>query len=181
VLVRAALLTVADVQVRWFSETPDVPGSKSWGTSFPRCALIVGLQVRGEEEHAETLRVINVHLDHASRRAREKSCELLAGWVRESSAMPTIVLGDLNTGVDAAALSPLWAAGLVDAHAALPAKGPGAATFHGYRGSTNGRRIDAILVSQELVVEEAAIRHDLDAARRASDHWPVSATLRRTE
>jgi endonuclease/exonuclease/phosphatase family metal-dependent hydrolase len=181
VLVRKEALRVGSVEARWFSETPSVAGSKAWGTSFPRCALIVDLRDVAHGDGSPAVRVINVHLDHASRRARAQSLELLASWLSEAPDLPTVVLGDLNTGVDDEALAPLWDAGLVDAHAHLAAKGRGAGTFYGYRGTTSGRRIDAIFASQRWNVADASIRHDLDAARHASDHWPVTATLRRAE
>lgn len=178
-LSRTSRFSVTNMQARWLSETPEVPGSRSWGTSFPRFALLVDLEDTGTTEAgAPGLRVIVVHLDHASKRARTRSCKLLANWIDECSDMPTILLGDLNTGVDDPLLGPLWDAGLRDAHARLPAKGAGSSTFHGYRGTTKGRRIDAILVSSHWEVTVASLLHDAPHARRASDHWPVAATLR---
>ncbi len=180
-LTRRARLRVERVEPRWFSDTPDVAGSKSWGNDFPRFALLVELTdlLAPAGRDARLLAVV-VHLDHRSKRSRQRSCEALARWLDESAVRSWIVVGDLNVPVDDAALDPLRALGLHDAHAHLPAEGVGASTFHGYPGGHDGKRIDAILASADWEVVTAEIVHDRPDGRLPSDHWPIAATLRRT-
>src|SRR5699024_295734 len=55
------------VDVRWISQTPAVPGSRSWGSSHPRTITRVDFRDR---VGGGRFRVVNVHVDHRSDRAR---------------------------------------------------------------------------------------------------------------
>ncbi|MEW6701534.1 MAG: endonuclease/exonuclease/phosphatase family protein, partial [Bacteroidota bacterium] len=81
---------VDSTQTFWFSETPDVVASKSWGNNITRIATWVRLHDRLS---GKTFYVFNVHFDHESQTSRQKSAELLVKKISEKS-LPIILTGD---------------------------------------------------------------------------------------
>lgn len=67
---------------------------------------------------------------------------------------------------------------LVDTFRALHPDAKEFGTFHGFKGSRTGDKIDYILVSQGVKTLEAEIIHDNRDGRYPSDHYPVCAILR---
>lgn len=159
------------------SDTPQVPGSTSWGNLLPRvmvCAVLRGRAGSGR------LLAVNTHLDHLSRRARVRSAQAIRQVVAETG-LPAVVTGDLNDSADSEPLRELLAGGLLtDAwQTARDHDSELWGTFGRYRQPRpGGRRLDWVLVSPELEVQRAAInprRHD---DGWASDHLPVQVVLR---
>ena len=162
-------------QVRWLSRTPDVPGSVMPGAAVPRICTVARLR---EVATGVRVTVANTHLDHRSRSVRARSVRLLAEWAA-GDPTPWVVVGDLNCRVDAPELEALLDAGWTDALTSLPSTGAGSATYHGFVGSTDGPRIDQVLVTPRVRTEAARVLHA--TGRPASDHWPVVADLSFTE
>ncbi len=81
--------------VFWLSETPDVPGSKSWKTAHPRSCTWAILK---DKTSGATLCFANVHTDHISGLAREKGMELLLGRLEEIApeGASVVLVGDHN-------------------------------------------------------------------------------------
>jgi len=48
----------------WFSDTPDIPGSKGWGNILPRACAWVRLT---DKDSQQPFISYNAHLDHLSR------------------------------------------------------------------------------------------------------------------
>jgi endonuclease/exonuclease/phosphatase family metal-dependent hydrolase len=101
--------------------------------------------------------------------------------------VPTIVMGDLNAGEPSAEVRTLIGAGdntamgraLLDSYRQLhPQRKPNEASFGGWEGRTEGRRIDFILHTDEFTPTAAAIVRTNYDGRWPSDHYPVTATLR---
>jgi len=171
-------LVVERWATRWFSDTPDIVGSVSWGTRPPRVATLAWFREHGvpPAPPAPTrFAVADVHWDGASADARLRSAEALLTWIDDGR--PWIVLGDLNTTCEDASVRRLLAAGLRDPLATLGAGGPGAGTHHRWDGRTDWTRIDFVLVTKEWRVHEAAIVQESVHGRLPSDHWPVLADL----
>ncbi len=159
----------------WFSETPDVPGSQSWGCSHPRICTWVELKERGS---GAAFRVYNLHLDHESQEAREQSGLLLREMLR-SFPGPIIVLGDFNAHADNPAVVSLLQPGSRLTQSALSPKQqrePG--TFHGFTGTPTEPPIDHVLLSPEWEVVAAEVLYGDGKRPFPSDHFPVAATLR---
>ncbi|GAA2179842.1 endonuclease/exonuclease/phosphatase family protein [Leucobacter tardus] len=157
------------------SDTPDRPGSRSWGNPFPRIAVSALLRDR---ESSTTFQVVNTHLDPLSARSRARS----AAMIRErtsSAGVPTIVTGDANDGPDSRAANELYEAGaLRDAwRVAHLRETPELATYAGYRAPRPGRRIDWIAVSPDITVERIGIVFRPVGDGWASDHLPVAARV----
>ena len=163
----------------WLSETPDVPGSQSWGASYPRIVTWMELPV----SHS-SLYIFNTHFDHDSARARRESARLLRSQIDAiAGAAPVALLGDLNTPPDTAPYRLLTretdGAPLRDAlhEAALPHHGP-VATFNGFDTTVqpNGR-IDYIFVRCPLAVRRHGTLTDRWNGHFPSDHCPVLAEV----
>ncbi|HEX8916555.1 MAG TPA: endonuclease/exonuclease/phosphatase family protein, partial [Humisphaera sp.] len=94
-----------------------------------------------------------------------------------------VVTGDFNSTEDQPQYRTLTLGGdgaaggpLADAYRAVhPAPGADEASFHGFRGTTRGKRIDWILSSPELVAAAATIDRTNKDGRYPSDHFAVTA------
>ncbi len=158
--------------VRWFSDAPSTPGSRSWGNPITR---LVTLCRFSDLRTGDRFGVANAHWDGASAVSRLRSANALLGWL--DPALPWIVLGDLNATAADPAVARLVAAGLRDTLAELGERGPLAATHHPWDGSTAGTRIDYVLTDGHWDVLEAYIDHTRPNGRLPSDHWPVVAEV----
>ena len=175
----------------WFSDTPDVPGSVSWGNRVTRVCTWARLVDRAT---GRGLYLFNVHFDHESQPSRERSAEMLASRIasRRFPDEPVIVTGDFNAGEDNPAIRYLTGnargdtgtastnsppPGLVDTFRSLHPGADNVGTFNGFRGTTDGPRIDGILVSAVWDVLGAQILRTNAVGRYPSDHFPVTAKL----
>ena len=78
----------------WFSDTPDIPGSKGWGNIIPRTCTWARLI---EKDSEQAFYFYNVHLDHLSRRSRKNSVVFLTQFIHmRSSPDPFVLTGDFN-------------------------------------------------------------------------------------
>ena len=78
----------------WLSETPDIPGSKSWGAACTRIVTWVRLFDNKENRF---LVVFNTHFDHMSEKARLESARLLSTRISQITGPETVILtGDFN-------------------------------------------------------------------------------------
>jgi endonuclease/exonuclease/phosphatase family metal-dependent hydrolase len=121
VLYRRARLALDDSTTRWFSDTPEVAGSTSWGNRLPR---IVTLARFTDRESGRRFGLANCHLEGSPATARHRSAAALAAWLEPG--LPWIVLGDFNAEPDDEAVRTLLAAGLRDVFAAGPRAAPAA-------------------------------------------------------
>lgn len=173
-------LTVTGEDQFALSPTPEVAGSRGWGSALPRTAVVARLRDRmtGVEFTA-----VGTHLDHLSARSRRHSAELLRAAVR-GWGEPAVVMGDLNEGPGAPALSALGSGGaLRDAWGlAREHLSPEWGSRPGYRPpSVSTPRIDHILVTAGVEVQRMLVNDHRHGGRWASDHLPVHAVLRFSE
>jgi endonuclease/exonuclease/phosphatase family metal-dependent hydrolase len=157
VLYRSARLALASSTTRWFSDTPDLPGSTGWGNRLPR---IVTLARFADLATGRAFGFADCHLEGAPAAARRRSAAALPAWL--DPALPWIVAGDLNAEPDDEALRTLLAAGLRDvfapgttAAATAPVAAPPTTRP---RGGERARRIDYLLVTREWQVGAATVR-----------------------
>ena len=184
ILFRRDRFRVADAGTFWFSDTPDVPGSKTWGNNITRIctwARFIDRDGRGFYHY-------NLHLDHESQPSRERSAALLRQRIdaRAHPADPVVVTGDFNVGEKNPALSALTApaatgaaAFLIDTFRVLHPDETVVGTFTGFKfGETAGDKIDYVLVQPGTEVLSAAIIRTNKDNRYPSDHFPVVARVR---
>ena len=165
----------------WLSETPEQVGSKGWDAALPRVVAWVRLKDRGS---GATLLVFNTHWDHVGVKARVESAKLMRRMIDERRGDdPVVVTGDFNSTEETPQYATLTAgddAGvrLVDAYRAVhPGRKDQEASFHAFKGTRDGMRIDWILHSNHWKATGAAIDHTNKAGRYPSDHYPVTAEL----
>lgn len=159
----------------WLSRTPDVVGSKNWGSAFARTASWVEAchRVTGR-----TLVFVNTHLDYEPA-ATAKSAAVLRRWIdRAYPDTPIVVTGDFNAIKESAAYRQLVGGpgGLRDAFRSARTVRGDEGTYHEY-GTIDPRPIDWILVSRHFGVLDAAVDRYREGARYPSDHYPLLATL----
>lgn len=178
ILYRRDRFGVADSGTFWFSDTPDVPGSTSWGNRNTRICTWALLTDRQSET---SFYVYNLHIDHESQPSRERSVTLLLETIRErKTADPVIVMGDFNAGEDNPIMQTINTQAdppLQDTFRALHPEEQDAGTFHGFNGGRTGDKIDFIFASAPFRVQDAAILRDNLEGRYPSDHYPVTARL----
>lgn len=158
------------------SDTPDVPGSTSWGNRTPR--LVVDATVRDLATGIE-FQAVNTHLDNFSRTARLHSADVLRRIV-SATTLPSIVTGDFNTDAETSPYHELTGHGLlVDSwHSAKERLSEVWGTFLNYRPpKIEHKRIDWILTTPSVTVLSAAINVTRYKGGWPSDHAAVQAVL----
>lgn len=183
ILVDTARLTVVSFGQFWFSDTPDVPGSRHWGNNVTRLCTWARLADRAT---GDTLRVYNLHWDHESQPARERSAAMLLDRIAGDTPPRerVLVLGDFNADEGNAAFQALLRDArtpLVDTYRAAHPRATNVGTFNAFRGDSTQGKIDAILAGPGWRVVDAVIDRRRWGARWASDHFAVAAILRRDE
>ncbi len=170
ILVRAGL-NVVDWHTRWFGATPDHPGTRLKGATFPRIATTAMVSLADPSGgRARPIEVTSTHLDEASADNRLASAAQLVAHLNPD--VPRIVMGDLNTDPGSEVIATLREAGFQ----LVTPDGDGG-TEHRFTGRTDGRWIDHILVSPHFQVARAEVVATRLGRLLPSDHWPVVADL----
>jgi len=159
------------------SETPDVWGSSSWGSAYPRTCVWV--QLKDRESGAE-FRFYNTHLDHVSELARRKGMELTVGRINAdvSAGMTAFLTGDFNNVLKPGNAIDYVRKSMNDTadFTLTPHLGP-VNTFHGYNPKSPNSLIDYIFVKGPARVLTHATLDDMPDGKVPSDHFPVAATV----
>ncbi|NLF22848.1 MAG: endonuclease/exonuclease/phosphatase family protein, partial [Lentisphaerae bacterium] len=150
----------------WLSETPHVPGSKSWESACVRQANWIRLKDRAT---GAMFRVVNTHLDHISQPARENQARLI---VEDASAyppdFPQLLTGDMNCDCTNAAIATFKESGWFDTYGKVHGTENPGHTFHAFRGpeyhSAVGK-MDWIFAKGALHVLDAEIIKDSEGGR----------------
>lgn len=175
----------------WLSDTPDKPGSNTWGDKYPR--KVTWALLEAKKGKAQLL-VLNTHLpegkDGRAKNLRLKGTEVIRDWLlaklgsgkksRRGAQVGVMIAGDFNAGEGSGPYKTLtddaklrmrdvWTeARPSDAH-------PG--TFCGFRGLKTRERIDWILVGGNVRVARSGKLDQDMGGRWPSDHYPVFAEL----
>ncbi len=182
ILYRRDRFRVSDAGTFWFSDTPDVVASRSWGNTITRICT----WARFIDRDGRAFWHFNVHLDHQSQPSREGSTALLADRIaaRRSPTEPVLVTGDFNVGETNPAIARLTAARdgaaplFIDTFRAKHPDERAAGTFSGFKfGATTGDKIDYVLAQPGTEVLDAAIVRTSRNDRYPSDHFPVVARV----
>jgi len=187
VFYKTARFTRLDGGHFWLSETPDVPGSKSWDSSLPR--MVTWLKLQDNSQPARPiLWYFNTHFDHLGKTARAESSKLLHRRIAELPDNSNVVVtGDFNSGEGSLPYENLFApqAGqtlLQDAYRlAHPERTKNETTFNNFNPlKREGARIDWLAVTRPLQVDSIEINHVSRDGRVPSDHFPLEAVLKYT-
>lgn len=175
ILYRASRLTPKRTETFWFSDTPTVVKSNTWGAALERiCTWALFDDRQGTSFYA-----FNLHLDHISQPAREKSVSLLLDRIKaRTPAAPVVVTGDFNTG-EANPATRAMLASFRDTFRVINPKATEVGTANAFKfGQTMGEKIDYIFVEAETDVLSAEIVRTSTDGRYPSDHFPVTARIR---
>lgn len=166
----------------WYSETPDVAGSKGWDTSLPRMASWLKLK---DLKADKVVYFFNTHFDHRGEEARRQSASLLREKVQViAKDAPAIITGDFNAPVDSEVYNRLFeeeenSIELKDTYGIKnPDHRKGVGTAGGFMlADRSNRRIDWIGCTTQFNVVSAAIDKTNRDGATPSDHDPVNAVL----
>jgi endonuclease/exonuclease/phosphatase family metal-dependent hydrolase len=160
----------------WLSETPEKPGSMSWNVTLPRMVTWGLFEVKAG---GRRFYLYNTHFPHRREdaEARLQCAKVLIDKIsRVPKDVPFILTGDFNSAPDSPPYSAL-AGELKDARLTAARRAGPDGTNSGFRGSTEGRRIDWILYRGGLkVLESETVVYGRDG-RYPSDHFPVLAVF----
>ncbi len=158
----------------WLSETPQIPGSKSWDAAITRVASWGTFK---DLKSNKDFLMINTHFDHIGKEARKNSAALLKEKASEiAKDFPLIITGDFNcTREEPPYATIMEPKGIVLTDPA-PANPPG--TFCSFKvNSITCKGIDYIFHSQALSSKEYQVLQDNDGKYYPSDHLPVMVNL----
>lgn len=150
----------------WLSDTPEKPGSMTWGNQVTR--ICSWARLIGTDE--EAIYVYNTHWDHQSQPSREKAAILILERIkaRKNKKEPVVLMGDFNATTDNAAIKTLLESKLLVDHGGAEQK----LTFNFWKPGLNpGLRIDHIFTSPSLKEGRFEVISDGDPVN--SDHHPV--------
>jgi endonuclease/exonuclease/phosphatase family metal-dependent hydrolase len=191
ILYNKDLFEVQDSGTFWFSDTPEVPGSITWGNACTRICTWARFR---DKRSDQSFYHFNLHIDHVSQPSREKSVRLLADRIakRQHPAEPFMVTGDFNVDESNPVVQYLLGKGneakdgatsdtqirLVDTFRVAHPDAAEAGTFCEFVGKKTGEKIDYILVPPQTEVLGAEIVRWNKDGRYPSDHFPVTARIR---
>jgi endonuclease/exonuclease/phosphatase family metal-dependent hydrolase len=174
ILYKKNTFDVIEKNTFWLSETPDVPGSKSWDAAITRVASWGKFK---DKKTSKEFLMINTHFDHIGKEARKQSALLLKQKAFDiDKKLPFIITGDFNCTREeepyTAIMEPKGVA-LIDP---APANPPG--TFSTFKvTSRSNRGIDYIFHTKEWKSSDYKVIQDNDGTYYPSDHLPVMTTL----
>ena len=187
----ATRFTLSEEGTFWFSDTPDIPGSKGWGNIIERTCTWVRLI---EKDTQQAFYFYNIHLDHISLRSRKKSVVLLSRRIHARSHRdPFVLTGDFNAGERSSPIRYLKGKIPLNTKTEGRVRNPNPlldtlrvhhpqnrkiATFHGFRRFFIRLRLDYIFVPPSVRVEDAKIIHWRRKKRYPSDHHPLLCQIK---
>lgn len=168
----------------WLSETPEIPGSKSWDAAITR---VVTYSVLKEKSTGKSFIYANTHFDHIGNEARKNSANVIKAYLKGFIAGSTfnksekeiaiLVSGDFNSEpTDEPYLTMINKKdiSLFDARAKTDLTG----TYCGFEvGKIECRTIDYIFHSVQWKASDYKVILDHDGDYYPSDHLPVMATF----
>jgi endonuclease/exonuclease/phosphatase family metal-dependent hydrolase len=167
----------------WLSEEPEVVGSKSWDAALTRICSWVRLR---ENATGREFVFANTHFDHKGVIARQEASKVISKRLSEiARGVPASLTGDLNVTEDNPAYAVLvrpatpgairWIDSYREVH---PQRLPDEVSFHGFKGTVQGARIDFVFHTDHFAATSSEIdRFGPREGRWPSDHYPVTAVL----
>lgn len=171
----------------WFSDTPEVPGSKSFGNTITRICTWAHLI---DKNTGKGFYHFNLHIDHLSQPSREKSMLLLVKRIGEVKhpAEPLFVTGDFNSGEDNLVIrfmkgkvslegkaNPMP---FLDSFRQYDSISTKVSTRHDFTGNDSADdKIDYIFIQPRMKTLKAEIIRTNVNGLYPSDHFPVTAAL----
>lgn len=156
----------------WLSDTPDKPGSISWGHPLPRMVTWALFELKGS---GQRFYYYNTHFPYREQDepARTRAAQEIVARLKTLPAdVPVVLTGDFNTTPDSQAHA-LLTRDLQDARVSAVTRSGPDATFHNFTGKPD-HRIDWILYRGLRATAVHTITSSQDG-HYPSDHFPVLA------
>ncbi len=175
-------LQLLQTQMFWLSETPQIPGSKSWDAAITR--MVTWARFR-DRKTKKIFYAFNTHFDHMGKVARRESAKIVLNKVKEiAGSVPVIFTGDFNSEpldepiqIITDKSNPLH---LIDTKEVTqsPHYGP-TGTFNAFQSKErNDLPIDYIFIKGKWKVMKHATISESWMGRFASDHFAVMSVVR---
>lgn len=181
-------LDPGDCGTFWLSDTPGIPGSRTWGNEITRVAAWVRLV---DLATGRGFYVFNTHWDHKNQPSRERAALLTAQRIdaRRHIDEPVVMIGDFNSNetnpgiiyltgrqVSLAGSPQTWGNGLQDTYQFIHPGEKNRRSLHFWAGNRDGVvKVDHIFVSRGAKIEAAQIVSEDRPV--VSDHFPVTARV----
>lgn len=157
----------------WLSETPEIAGSLSFESAFPRLMTWTRIQVKNSDVN---LTIVNTHLDHVKQQTRVQQVRVLCEeinkiWDKQSAL---IIMGDFNDSPDSEVRKTITQdfPFLVDAWSEFNSQEE--SSHHAFNGETqNGSRIDWILIDRKLAIKNCLMDKSNHQGLYPTDHYPI--------
>ncbi|MBQ9783343.1 MAG: endonuclease/exonuclease/phosphatase family protein [Clostridia bacterium] len=167
---RTESFDLINLETRFLSTAPTVPGSRYEGSDQSRCSRLFVHAELIHRDMTEPIHFFNTHLDHKGKSAMLLGMNQILQRISGCSG-PFVLTGDMNALPDSDCIRmALSYEGMKDATASIPH------SFHGYGAYTEGHKIDYIFTNgkplsaypvEDIPVEGVYI----------SDHYPICAWL----
>lgn len=157
----------------WLSETPDLAGSRSFDSAFPR--LMTWMKVQPKNSKTKML-FVNTHLDHIKQLTREQQVRVLCEQIERNLDPETVLLicGDFNDAPNSIVREILlrFFPTLQDAWKLFNQQEE--TSHHAFNGDyQSGTRIDWIMLDERIKVIDCQMDKSHKAGKYPSDHFPV--------
>ncbi len=168
----------------WLSETPYIPGSRSWDNS--KHSRVVNWMRLRDKASGIQFRILNTHFDQKGQMAREHSAEMVVADAKAFPPdFPQIFTGDLNADRPNKALDILEAGGWQDTWTLLYGPKEPGFTAHDFLGVNfvpkgklaHAGKIDWIFCRGNITPISSKIIRDQRAGHYPSDHFFVVAEV----
>ena len=170
---RKADYQLLEMRTFWLSETPNIPGSRYPDQSdCPRTCTDAVLM---EEKSGQVFRVMNTHLDHVGKGARERGLQQILRQAETEpffSDAPVILAGDFNAEPDSDELAPLFER----RDLFVATRGIGG-TWHDFGRAEPPARIDYIVLMGKISCGNIRKWTREENGVYLSDHYPICADL----
>lgn len=174
ILFKKKRFQLLDQNTFWLSETPQIPGSKSWDAAITRIATWAKLK---DKKSGTVFLVINTHFDHIGAEARKQSAELLKAKGEElSRGIPVIILGDFNCTREEAPYKVMAKDEKLLLTDPAPENSPGTYCTFAVN-SVPCRAIDYVFVTEHITTSGYTVITENDGTHYPSDHLPVKVEL----
>lgn len=172
---RKSRFTVVESNTFWLSETPTVPGSKSWDAAITRVATWAKLY---DKKMRDTIFVMNTHFDHIGKAAREKSVGIIKSKISLlADKYPVILTGDFNIEPTESAYAIATNGDIYNLQDA--GKSSTIGTYCTFAVNVPCKRIDYIFYSVGWKVMKYSVIATNDGQYYPSDHLPVVVQLKK--
>lgn len=162
----------------WLSETPEIAGSASFGSAFPRLLTWMKIQPKDTDKN---LIVVNTHLDHVKSETRLEQVKVLGKEIKKliNPASKLIIMGDFNDSPTSETREILQKEFpfLIDSWKEFHSNEE--TSHHSFNGiCDNGSRIDWIMVEKDVTIEHSLLDKSAPDGKYPSDHFPAICKIK---